>query len=579
MNTNYDTSESPDSKPARKGGFISKFYGSDDSPPEIFNSRLYLAVFLFGILGAGRGYDEGNVAGSVAQKSFIEFAGLDDESKSESYLANLKSNIKSMVLLGSIGGSLIAIYFVDKFGRLRTLQGLCILWAIGSAIQVSSYSLGQLYAGRLIEGFAIGQTVVVGPCYLSEVAPKNIRGLCNCVFAGAVYLGSALANFANYGTALHVSNKSRSQWVIPTSLKIILAGGLLTGTFFVKESPRWLVKEDKIEEAVDSLAHIRNLPKEHPYVQSEISDIQEQLLVERSELSTVSGLDIVRELFLVKSNTYRLFLGIAAQILGQWSFAGSITMYMPELAALVGIKGTDKIMFSGVLAVVKLTAAYISAFFLIDALGRKRCLYTGIAVQLVSTLYFATFLAVVPDVEDDDYVMSSSQEKYGVSALTALFMSGVGWALGWNSIQYLINSEMFPLRVRNLGTAIIMAFHFVNQYANSKALPSLMLAMTPYGTFYFASAVLLVGLFWAWFFLPEIAGRSLESMEELFNLPWYLIGRKGAQLCPDQTGLAYLVETQHKAEDIQVENASTMGSHADLKDEKHDDVVHVHSRA
>lgn len=106
-----------------------------------------------------------------------------------------------------------------------------------------------------------------------------------------------------------------------------------------------------------------------------------------------------------------------------------------------------------------------------------------------------------------------------------------------------------------------------------------MLAMTPYGTFYFASAVLLVGLFWAWFFLPEIAGRSLESMEELFNLPWYLIGRKGPELCPDQTGLAYLVEGNHKAEGIHVENASSMASRHELQDEKQGHIFNVDSRA
>lgn len=555
-------------KPAEDSskGLIERFYNTDGSPSEIYNGRLCLAVCLFGILGAGRGYDEGNVAGSVAQESFIAFSGLGDETKSESYLANLKSNIKSMVLLGSIGGALIAIYFVDRFGRLRTLQGLCILWAIGAAIQVSSFSIGQLYAGRLIEGLAIGQTVVVGPCFLSEVAPKSIRGLCNCVFAGAVYLGSALANFTNYGTALHVSNSSRNQWVIPTSLKLVLAGGIFAGSLFVKDSPRWLVKAGRVEEAYEALAYIRNLPREHPYVVSEITDIEEQLLMEQSEKETATRMDILKELVLKKSNFFRLCLGLAAQFLGQWSFGGSITMYMPELAALVGITGTKKIMFSGVLAVVKLAAAYISAFFLIDYLGRKRCLYLGITVQFLSTLYFATFLAIVPEVDDEDYVMTKVEKRYGVSALAALFMSGVGWAFGWNSIQYLINSEMFPLRVRNLGTAIIMVVHFANQYANSKAFPSMMIAMTSYGTFYFGSAILLMGLFWAWFFLPEISGRSLESMEELFSLPWYIIGRKGPQLCPDHSGLAHLIGDPSEKTEICEEQASTISNESDLKD-------------
>lgn len=55
-------------------------------------------------------------------------------------------------------------------------------------------------------------------------------------------------------------------------------------------------------------------------------------------------------------------------------------------------------------------------------------------------------------------------------------------------------------------------------------------AMKPQGTFFFFAAVTLLGLMWMWFFLPETAGKSLEAMDEMFNLPWYVIGRKGAAL-------------------------------------------------
>ena len=53
-------------------------------------------------------------------------------------------------------------------------------------------------------------------------------------------------------------------------------------------------------------------------------------------------------------------------------------------------------------------------------------------------------------------------------------------------------------------------------------------AMKPHGTFFFFAAVTLLGLLWMWFFLPETAGKSLEAMDEMFSLPWYIIGRKGA---------------------------------------------------
>lgn len=162
--------------------------------------------------------------------------------------------------------------------------------------------------------------------------------------------------------------------------------------------------------------------------------------------------------------------------------------------------------------------------------------------------------------------------------MASLFITGVGWTLGWNSIQYLINSEMLPIHVRHIGTALIMIFHFANQYGNTKALPSMLIYLTPAGTFFFASAILVIGLFWAWFLLPEIAGRSLESMEELFNLPWYLIGRKGAQLCPDHSGIAHIkqngeiTEMNIKSEQEFVEEVSNYSGNSSSNNQKNVDL-------
>lgn len=54
--------------------------------------------------------------------------------------------------------------------------------------------------------------------------------------------------------------------------------------------------------------------------------------------------------------------------------------------------------------------------------------------------------------------------------------------------------------------------------------------MKPEGTFFFFAIITLIGLLWMWFFLPETAGKSLEAMDEMFSLPWHVIGRKGAAL-------------------------------------------------
>ncbi|AOA62193.1 Putative quinate permease [Komagataella phaffii CBS 7435] len=541
--------------------FFHKFYNAGDAPPQIFNKTLYLAVFIFGVLGCARGYDEGYIGGIEAKAPFQSQFGLDDLTKSETELANLRSNIAAMVQLGSIGGCLLAMYLVDKFGRIRTLQGVCVGWIVGSVIQITSKNVGQLYAGRLIEGLSIGQTVVIGPCYMSEIAPKNIRGLCTCIFAGSVYLGSMLSNFINYGCALHLPTDSPKQWIVPTAIKIVIAGLLAIGSLLCHESPRWLVKQGLINESGTVLSKIRHLPSTHPYILCEVGDIQEQIDIEDEATQSVSKWHVFKELIMVKSIRYRMLLALSAQVLSQWSFAGSITVYFPELVALAGVRGTDRLLYSSILGVVKLTSAYLGAFFVIDLLGRKKALYIGITIQMLATLYFAIFLQIIPDAIEDDVQLTGSRKHAGLGALAMLYITGVGWTLGWNSIQYLINAEMLPLRVRNIGTATIMAFHFANQYGNTKALPSMLISLTPAGTFFFGVGVLALGLLWAFFFLPEIAGRSLESMEDLFNLPWYLIGRRGAELCPDNSGIAHVKEAESGELDIKqndefIENAS-----------------------
>lgn len=509
-----------------------------DSPKEIYNWTLYLTVFVFGILGAARGLDEGNISGNVAQVSFSTLFGLSDKSKLKSQLADLKSNITSMVQVGSIAGAIIAMYSVDKLGRINALRVVCVIWLVGVIVQITAHNVGQLYAGRFVEGLAIGQTTTIGPTYLSEVAPRQIRGLCGCIFAGAVYFGIMLLYFANYGTALHVSNTSRNQWVIPTSLKIILSGLILIMSFFLcYESPRWLLKVQKPEEAIKNLSKIRNLPRDHPYIVGEISDINEQILTEKEAVQGNSFLSILKEFLFVKANRYRFFVVAAlAQILGQWSGANAITIYAPELFAVVGVTGVDKLKMTAILGVVKFVSAYLSAFFIIDIFGRRQALYTGIVLQFVCELYFAIFMTVVPEAADTGD-LTGSKANASRGALAAIFLSGCGWTMGFNAVQYLLGSEIFPLNIRSFAQSTVMVLHFAMQYGNSKALPKMMIAMQPYGAFYFFSGILLLSLFWGWFFIPEVAGRSLESMDEIFNLPWYLIGRKGPELCPDHSEL------------------------------------------
>lgn len=79
--------------------------------------------------------------------------------------------------------------------------------------------------------------------------------------------------------------------------------------------------------------------------------------------------------------------------------------------------------------------------------------------------------------------------------------------------------------------------------------------MTHGGTLIFFAAVTLIGLVWAWFFLPELAGKSLEAVDAVFDLPWYLIGRKGKELTQSMGGAVdNFGAEKERVETVEIEN-------------------------
>lgn len=149
------------------------------APKEVLNWRLWFAVLSFGLMGAARGVDEGLITGAFDSVDFQRT--IDYESYSAVEQANIKANVTAMVQLGSVGGALFAFLVCDRIGRIWAARVLCMLWVLGIAIFMGhGHSLGAVYAGRLIAGFGVGQTVVVGPVYLSEIVCSSP---CTCPLA------------------------------------------------------------------------------------------------------------------------------------------------------------------------------------------------------------------------------------------------------------------------------------------------------------------------------------------------------------------------------------------------------------
>lgn len=272
------------------------------------------------------------------------------------------------------------------------------------------------------------------------------------------------------------------------------------------ESPRWLFKVGKSERALKNLSKIRGLPPDHPYITWEVTQILGQVEIESEKASILVCL---KKLF--TTYRYRMLICVLIQLLGQWSGASVVTIFMPRLLGLIGIANDQQLRFTLILGGVKLASSLLVALFLIDTLGRKRSLITGISIQLFSLIYVTAFIA------------KGGTKAAAEGALAMLYLSGFGWALGFNAIQYLINSEIFPLTERSLATALIMVLHFVNQYGTSRAYPPMNVTMGEYQALAFFACITFIGLLFAIFMVPEPAGHSLEAMDELFSQPWYKI--------------------------------------------------------
>lgn len=514
----------------------------ETSPKEIWNWRVIGTMIIIGTLGASRGADEGIISGIEGQKQWLELYGITNGSSAQ-------SNIVSMVQLGCILGSLLAFFCVDWFGRLRTCQLCTIVWIVGTVIWISSTQggpsgLSQMYAGRFIAGTGIGGTSVCVPTFLSEVSPKARRGMAVNIFAFSVYVGIVIGYFTNYGSQRHVDANSTARWRVPVSINFIFAGLSFLGSLIVKESPRWLLKRGKQEEAKQVLLYYRQLDEHHPYFKEEFDSMLEQDERERLEShgNVLAGL---ARLFTSPSQVYRLVvIGILVQILSNWSGGGgSLTIYAPKLLNLVGVHSNSSLITTAIFGIVKLISAMCAAFFLIDRIGRRKSVFIGISLQGIAAIYLSAYLGVVKDPLNN--ANSVSHQNAGVAAIVAIFIAGIGWTLGFNAISYLIGTEIFPSSTRALATTIIMVFHFVNQYGASRALQPMLHHMNGVGLFAFNASVCFISIIYVAIFIPETAGRSLEEMEQLFRSPWERFSKRKSDL-ESTNDLEWTQDTPHQ---------------------------------
>lgn len=113
---------------------------------------------------------------------------------------------------------------------------------------------------------------------------------------------------------------------------------------------------------------------------------------------------------------------------------------------------------------------------------------------MICQTYIAGYLGSVGSDALNSGQMSDLQRRGAVSSIAIIYLCGIGWTMGWSSFQYLVNADIWPLRLRALGSSLVMCLNFLNQFNNTKTVPDMLRTLESCGFFAFSAAVSFVCL-------------------------------------------------------------------------------------
>ncbi|KAM4058689.1 major facilitator superfamily protein [Hirsutella rhossiliensis] len=482
--------------------------------------NLYYAMNVFIIAGGSipKGYDEGGFAAASGLDSFLnDFhlarSGRWTSASSPAQLASRRAVVTSLGVLGAAAGAVVACLITDRIGRLRAWQAFAVLWMTGFfAATFASGNLGLLLFARIWGGVGAGGLTVVAPLYLAEIARTSSRGMIVSVYMVILLSFLMVGFFVNYAVVMTLPS-TREQYRVVLAVPQIPVGLMLIASIRLKDTPRWLAYKGKKSEAAEALALLRGLHENDPEVTRELQEIQRQISAEDQLLGDASTWTIVKEVATEASYRRRFLLGVLMQTVAQWSGGNGITYYIPEIFRLAGVTSKrNSLVTAGSYGATKLIFTVIFTWGLIDYFGRRRCFMTGLALQFITHVYMAIYMALWRD---------SGNRAASDAAVASVFVYAVGWSIGLCTVQYLYGTEILPTRVRSVCYATNMAIHWLYQFAVVCVTPTLFRRLNVWGAYVFWACVCAVGLVVLGLWAPETKGVPLERMGELFKGPWY----------------------------------------------------------
>ncbi|KAK0306621.1 hypothetical protein LTR54_009275 [Friedmanniomyces endolithicus] len=489
------------------------------TPPQVYNWRVYMSSLIVATGVMAYGYDSASIGTTITQTSFKRDFGIAHMTKAEQN--SVSSNLTSIYSAGGFFGALFMFFSLELLGRKATLIISDVIFIIGAILCTTpTHQLGLIYAGRLFTGLGVGGIAAVCPIYISEIAPPAIRGRLTGFFESSYQIGAVIGFWINYGIVHNIPKDSSTAWRIPMGVQLIPAGLLALGLPFLRESPTWLLKRGRDEEAYKSLSYLRNLPIDHHYIAEDVGFVKGQIMHERAMTTGdrptfAAFIKGASKEALMKGMRNRFALVFFMFMWQGWSGAAAINHYSPTIFASVGL--TDITLWTGVYGLIKALGSIIFFTFFVDTFGRKMPWIFSSLACAACQYYLAGYIAVAnPSSPANLAHPSASTVAGGKAATAAIMIFGATWSFGANGLPWIISSEIFPSSLRSISGPWAGMSVWLWTFVVTKALPSMYTSMG-YGVYVFFATMLVLASVYAWFFIYETKGLRIDQMDELFG--------------------------------------------------------------
>jgi MFS transporter, SP family, galactose:H+ symporter len=425
-------------------------------------------------LGIVCGYDLSNIAGALL---FI--------SNEFNLTIRKQELLTTMVVIGQVCGALSGGVLANAIGRKRSMMLVAGGYAVFSLVAAASESMPSLMVARLLLGMTIGLSAVVVPVFIAESAPAQSRGSMLVTYQVATVLGI----IAGYLAAFVLADSGSWRWML--GLAAVPALLVLPLLATMPDTARWYLFKNRVDDARRALLRVE--PNRN--VEQELTEIADAM----SEEGGGKFIEMLRPPYL-RATAFVVGLGFFAQLTG----INGIIYYSPLLFEAMGFEGNFALLVLPALIQLASLAAVLVSLVLVDRIGRRPILLSGIAAMILGdAVLVGVFAAKSSAVSGLGYV--------------GLLMFTMGFTFGFGALVWVYAGESFPAHLRSLGSSVMLTANLTANALVAAVFLTMLNTLGGAGMFTVFAVLASAGFVMVYRFAPETKGRQLEDIRHFWE--------------------------------------------------------------